>query len=506
MSSSGTPDQILPRRVLVTGATGYVGGRLVPRLLADGDEVVCLARNALALDRPFTPNVDVVEGSADDEDAVARAAAGCTTAYYLIHSLDEDDFEAQDRRLATSFRAGCERAGVERIVYLGGLGEGDEHLSAHLRSRQEVGEILAAGSVAVTEIRAAIIIGSGSASFEMLRWLTELLPVMTTPSWVNSTRCQPTGIGDVLEALARARNRDLPGHDILELGGPDVVTYHDMMDTYADAAGLPRRRIIGLPTLSPGLSAHWVALVTPLPGTLARQLVGSLVNDVVVTGTSAAEELSLDVQTFEASVREAIRMVDDLAIPTSWSANSRADLDAIPDADDPEWAGGKVFQDVRTATSDTADPDAVFSVIASLGGQMGWMWGAWLWRLRGVMDQLVGGIGLRRGRRHPHDLVVGDAVDFWRVVDLEPGRFLRLRAEMRLPGFAWLEWSISTTETDQGNRQTELVQRARYVPRGVLGRLYWYSVVPFHQLIFPKMLEQIMAAAEKASEAEPVTR
>ncbi|MDW3218987.1 MAG: SDR family oxidoreductase [Acidimicrobiales bacterium] len=502
-------DPISSRRVLVTGATGYVGGRLVPRLLDDGDEVVCLVRNPASLDRPFTPAVTTVEGSADDPDAVAEAARGCSVAYYLIHSLDGDDFEQRDRDLAEAFRTGCERAGVERIVYLGGLGAEDDDLSPHLRSRQEVGAVLAAGPIAVTELRAAVIIGSGSASFEMLRWLTELLPIMTTPSWVNSTKCQPTGINDVLEALCAARHRTVAGHDVLELGGPDVVTYREMMDIYAEAAGLPRRRIIGLPTLSPGLSAHWVALVTPLPATLARQLVDSLVNDVVVTGESAADALGLDVQSFESAVREAIRMVDDLVIPTRWSGNSRAELDATPDADDPDWAGGKVFEDVRRVVTPATSPQSVYGVVTSLGGERGWLWGSWLWWVRGALDQLAGGIGLRRGRRHPYELAVGDAVDFWRVVDLEPDRFLRLRAEMKLPGYAWLEWTISPTTDASGQHATEVVQRARYVPRGLLGRLYWYSVVPFHHVIFPKMIGAILRAAEAetiaGTDAEAVT-
>ncbi len=491
----------MTERILVTGATGYIGGRLVPRLLGEGAEVVCLVRPHSTLDRPFAGDVDTVHGSADDIDAVADAARGCRVAYYLIHSLDVEDFEERDREMAEAFRRGCERAGVERIVFLGGLGNEDEELSPHLRSRQETGRVLAAGSVAVTELRAAIIIGSGSASFEMLRSLTEMLPIMTTPRWVNETRCQPTAIDDVLDALKSARHRSAPGHDVLELGGPDVVTYREMMDTYARVAGLPRRRIIGLPILSPKLSSHWVGLVTPLPTTLAKQLVGSLVNDVVVTKNPATEALDLEPLGFEQSVGRALAMIDDLVIPTSWSDNARADLDATPDADDPVWAGGQVLEDRRTVTSTNASPSDVFRVVTGLGGDRGWMWGDWLWRIRGVLDQLFGGSGIRRGRRHPDELAVGDAVDFWRVVGLDPDRHLRLRAEMLLPGFAWLEWTIETKPGPDGE-VTELRQRARYVPKGLFGRIYWFVLVPFHQILFPRLAARIMAEAEKLSQEE----
>ncbi|MGB5755650.1 MAG: SDR family oxidoreductase [Acidimicrobiales bacterium] len=490
-------------RILVTGATGYIGGRLVPRLLGEGAEVVCLVRPRSSLDRPFANAVDIAPGSADDIVAVAEAARGCRVAYYLIHSLDVEDFEKRDREMAEAFRRGCEKAGVERIVFLGGLGNEDEELSAHLRSRQETGRVLAAGSVAVTELRAAIIIGSGSASFEMLRSLTEMLPVMTTPRWVNQTRCQPTAIDDVLDALVAARHRTEPGHDVLELGGPDVVTYREMMNTYAKVAGLPRRRIIGLPILSPKLSSHWVGLVTPLPTTLAKQLVGSLINDVVVTRNPASEALGLDPLGFEESVERALAMIDDLVIPTSWSGHAGADLDATPDADDPVWAGGQVFEDRRTETSTIAQPADVFRVVTGLGGERGWMWGDWLWRVRGLLDQVFGGSGVRRGRRHPDELALGDAVDFWRVVGLEPDRHLRLRAEMLLPGFAWLEWTIETRPGPDGEI-TELLQRARYVPKGLFGRIYWFALVPFHQILFPRLAARIMEKAEKGATKEPV--
>ena len=488
-----------PTSILVSGATGYVGGRLIPRLLADKHRIVCLVRPQSSLDRPFADDVTIARGSADSADDVARAAEGCRVAYYLIHSLGLDDFAEHDRRMAEAFREGCVRAGVERIIYLGGLGRDDDDLSPHLASRQEVGRVLGAGSVAVTELRAAIIIGSGSASFEMLRSLTETLPVMVTPRWVQETRCQPVAIRDVLTCLQRAVGRTGPGHEILELGGPDQLTYVEMMQGYAAVAGLRRRLIIGLPTLSPSLSAHWVTLVTPLPAVLARQLVDSLINDVIVTETSATEQLHVEPLGFRDAVERTLQMVSDLVIPTRWTGSPTIPLlEATPNPEDPDWASGSVLEDVRRTTT-TAAPSDVFRVVSGIGGDRGWMTGNWMWRIRGLADKVVGGVGLRRGRRHPLDLAVGDAVDFWRVESLEADRFLRLRAEMKLPGHAWLEWRIGV---DDGTTIVE--QAARFVPRGALGRAYWYGLVPFHWLIFPRMLAKIVEAAEAADRSMTV--
>ncbi len=484
-------------KILVAGATGYIGGRLVPHLLDAGETVVCLVRHTSSIDRPFADQVTIARGSANNVNEVTEAAKGCKNAYYLIHSLGSKDFEKRDREMAEAFRKGCEQAGVDQIIYLGGLGNEKDELSAHLRSRQETGQVLAAGKIAVTELRAAIIIGSGSASFEMLRSLTEILPFMVTPSWVNKTRCQPTSVDDVMDALLSARHRASTGHDVLELGGPDIVTYREMMDVYAEAAHLPKRKIVGLPLVTPRLSSYWVSLVTPLPNTLSKQLVTSLINDVVVTRNSAASALKLTPMNFKASVEKALSMVEDLQIPTRWSGNAHSAYDATPDADDPHWAGGKVFEDRRSLTTDKARAEDIFLSLSSLGGKRGWLSSNILWRIRGGIDKLIGGSGLRRGRRHPTLLEVGDTVDFWRVVKKEQDKHLRLIAEMRLPGFAWLEWQIET-ETTTGKQSATVTQRARFVPKGLFGRIYWFSLAPFHRFIFPDLLSKIVSDAENS--------
>ncbi len=472
------------RRVLLTGVSGYIGGRLAPRLADAGLEVVGVSRSPEDLPPSLAEHLEAVEADVGDPDSVAAAAEGVDVAYFFVHSLGADDFEERDRELAEAFRIGCERAGVGRIVYLGGLGDERDELSPHLRSRQEVGRVLADGPIPVTELRAALVIGSGSASFEMLRWLTEVLPVMIVPRWVTETRCQPTAVDDVLDALEAAARRTEPGHDVLELGGADVMTYAEMMQCYAEVAELPARRIAPVPVLTPGLSSHWVSLVTPLPGDLARDLVHSLVNDVVVTRRPAADALGLEPVGLAEAIHRSLARVDDLEIPTHWTGDRLEELAALPDVDDPEWAGGTVLEDVRCRDLDPGEVDRVWRAISSLGGRTGWLAGSWLWEVRGLLDKAFGGVGLRRGRRDPHALRKGDVLDFWRVDSIEHGRFLRLRAEMKLPGEAWLEWEI-----DDGTLQ----QRARYVPKGLWGRAYWYALLPIHAYLFPRMLDALVA-------------
>jgi uncharacterized protein YbjT (DUF2867 family) len=494
-------------RVLVTGATGYIGGRLVPVLLERGHEVVCAARTPAKLDdRPWRGDVEVARVDVLQPDTLAVACRGVEVVYHLVHSMDgEPGFAERDRRAAANVRDAAAAAGAGRIVYLGGLGREDDHLSDHLHSRQEVGRVLASGTVPVTELRAAIIIGSGSASFEMLRHLVEVLPIMTTPRWV-STRCQPVAVRDVLRALCDVIETPLAAGKVYELGGPDVLTYAELMQTYAEVAGLRRRIILPVPVLSPKLSSLWVGLVTPLPTGLARPLIDSLVNEVVVRDDAFQRDLPRPMIPAAEALRLALMRIQDLDVATTWAGAGGAAMGDTPapgpaspanpedpQPDDPSWAGGTVYADERVAVSQ-APPEALFAAVCAIGGGRGYHTPRWMWELRGVLDKLVGGIGLRRGRRHPVLLGVGEVVDFWRVEALERPHLLRLKAEMKVPGEAWLEFRIEAQGT--GSR---LTQRARFHPRGLWGRLYWGVLVPFHGLIFPRM------ARELAREAEQIT-
>jgi uncharacterized protein YbjT (DUF2867 family) len=480
-------------RVLVTGATGYIGGRLVPALLAAGHEVRCLARSPekLAQD-PWRQQVEVVQGDVLDSKAVESALDGCDVAYYLVHSMDGgEDFRERDRRAAISFRDAADAAGLRRIVYLGGLGEGDD-LSRHLASRQEVGQLLALGRTPVTEIRAAVIIGSGSVSFEMMRYLTEVLPVMVTPKWVR-TQCQPIAIRNVLEILVAALVEGGDDNLVWEIGGPDRLTYEEMMRVYAEVAGLPRRLIIPVPLLSPQLSRHWIGLVTPLPVGVAKPLVNSLRNEVIVADNTVAERLSHELLPFREAVERALQRSMDGEVTTRWSDATTHPAEAQPT--DPSWAGGTLkIDDRRVLTS--APPSDVYWAFARIGGDVGYYVANWVWRLRGLFDSLIGGVGLRRGRRHPEEIHPGEALDFWRVVAVDPGRRLVLWAEMKLPGKGWLEFEALPTADG-----TELRQTAFFEPRGLFGRLYWLVLVPFHQLIFGQMVKRIARVAERRGDA-----
>lgn len=484
-------------RVLVTGATGYIGGRLVDHLLDRGHQVVCLARTPAKLDdAPWRDRVRVVRGDVGVPETLAPALEGVDAAYYLVHAIGTaSDWQAQEARDAATFRDTAARAGLGQIVYLGGLGDEDERrLSPHLQSRHEVGRILARGPVPVTELRAAVIIGSGSASFEMLRHLVEVLPVMVTPRWVR-TRCQPIAVRDVLTYLVGVLGDPRAFGRVLPIGGPEVLTYQEMLAVYAEVAGLRRRRIVPVPVLSPRLSSLWIGLVTPLPPQLARPLVDGLANEVVVRDDAITAIVPLERTPYREAVRLALRRVADLDVETSWiDAESRSP--AGPGPLDPEWAGGTLLGDTEVVYS-PASPDAVFGAVRGVGGERGWYAYDWLWELRGLLDRLVGGPGMRRGRRHPDELGVGDAVDFWRVEALEPGRHLRLRAEMRLPGEAWLEWTIAPSGSG-----TCLEQRARFYPRGLAGRCYWYALLPFHRMIFRRLANELGRVASRYERRE----
>ena len=480
--------------VVVTGATGYVGGRLVPELLDAGYRVRCIVRTPETLeDRSWRPQVEVVRADLLLSDQVGRALDGASRAFYLVHSMSvSSDFEDLEVEMAEIFATRAEEADLKQIVYLGGLGDDRKSHSRHLSSRHRVGKILASGRTPVTELRAAVIIGSGSASFEMLRSLVEVLPFMIVPRWVTQTRCQPVAIGDVLRFLVTVLNNEAALSRSFDVGGPDVVTYRQMMDTYAEVAGLRRRIILPVPVLTPGLSSHWVNLVSPLPIRLARSLIGSLTSDVVVGKNSITEVVDVEAEELRSSIGRTVTKVGDLQVPTRWSTTSTGREAAWPELGDPDWSGGRVLIDDRRRAS-RADPECVMEVLRAVGGSNGWFAFDRLWAVRGFVDKLVGGVGLRRGRRHPTDLRVGDSVDFFSVVHIDD-RSLRLLAEMRIPGHAWLEWLVTKTETGSLIRQ-----RALFSPRGVLGRLYWYALVAPHSLIFRSMLSKISGVAERRS-------
>jgi uncharacterized protein YbjT (DUF2867 family) len=495
------PDGTTPKTCLVTGATGYIGGRLVPELLDRGYRVRVMTRSARRLrDHPWVDRVEVVEADAAEPDQVAAACAGADVVYYLIHALASGSgFEEADRRAAEVMARATREAGVGRLVYLSGLTPEGEELSKHLRSRAEVADLLLGSGVPTVVLRAAVILGSGSASFEMLRYLTERLPVMITPRWVQS-RIQPIAVRDVLHYLVGCAELPAEVSRNFDIGGPDVMTYEDMMQRFAAVAGLPRRRIIPVPFFSPGLSSHWVGVITPVPASLGRNLVESLKNTVVCTEHDIARWIPDPPEGllgFEDAVRLALEKIRDHAVATRWSSASvpGAPSESLPT--DPGWAGGSLYVDERSRTT-SASPEALWRVVEGIGGDAGWYSFPLAWEVRGWLDRFVGGVGLRRGRRDPADLQLGDAVDWWRVEELDEGTLLRLRAEMRLPGLAWLEFHVEH-DAEAG---TVLRQRATFHPSGLLGQLYWWGVAPFHGVVFGGMLRNICRAAERGTAAE----
>ncbi|WJV44116.1 SDR family oxidoreductase [Streptomyces flavofungini] len=492
-----------PLNCLVTGASGYVGGRLVPELLEAGHHVRCLARAPDKLrDHPWAGDVDAVRGDVTDEESVAAAMSGIDVAYYLVHALGSGaGFEETDRRAARVFAEQAHAAGVRRIVYLGGLtprGVPEDELSPHLRSRAEVGRIFLDGPVPATVLRAAVVIGSGSASFEMLRYLTERLPVMVTPSWVH-TRTQPIGIRDVLRYLVGSATMPQDVDRAFDIGGPDVLTYRRMMRGYAAVAGLRKRIVVPVPMLTPRLSSHWVGLVTPVPAAIARPLTESLRHEVVCHEHDIARyvpDLPGRPLPFDEALALALRRVREAQVATRWSSASVPGAPSDPLPTDPDWAGGSLYEDERQRAVDVP-PDVLWKVIEGVGGDNGWYSMPLAWAVRGRLDRFVGGVGLRRGRRDAARLRVGDCLDFWRVEEIEPGRLLRLRAEMRLPGLAWLEMYA---ESDDAGR-TRYRQRALFHPRGLLGHAYWWAVFPFHAVVFGGMARNITQAAAKGLDA-----
>jgi uncharacterized protein YbjT (DUF2867 family) len=460
-------------RILIVGASGYIGGRLAPLLKAKGHDLVLMSRDARPLAARF-PEARVVAADLLDPSTLPAALEGIEVAYYLAHSMGagERGFAERDRQAARSFAQEAARAGVSRIIYLGGLGDDSAGLSHHLASRHETGAELAAHGVPVTEFRAAVIIGSGSASFEILRHLTERLPIMITPRWVG-THCQPIGIREVLDYLAAALDHP-EATGIVEIGGPDVLSYGDMMRTYARLRGL-RRLMIPVPVLTPRLSSYWVNLVSPVPAAIARPLIEGLRNEVVVRDPGPATGFGLQPQPYVEALQLAIDRTDRHDVESTWfdalAAPDKASLSSLTSTE------GMIIE--RRQQSVPASPELVFAEVESVGGEGGWPYANLLWRVRGLADRVVGGVGMRLGRRDPGHLRVGDALDFWRVEEIRRPTLLRLRAEMRVPGRAWLQYEVTPTEAG-----CRLVQTAFFEPKGLAGLAYWYVLYPVHGLIF----------------------
>jgi uncharacterized protein YbjT (DUF2867 family) len=467
----------------------------VPELLAAGYPVRCMARDPGKLsDRPWSGGVEVAAADAMEGTGVRRALEGVDVAYYLIHSLGTGaSFEHRDRDAAGIFADAAMSAGVKRIVYLGGIVSGDgSGLSPHLRSRAEVGDILLGGGVPAAALQAAVIIGSGSASFETLRYLTERLPVMVTPKWVG-TRIQPIAVRDVLRYLAGCAALPAGVSRRFDIGGPDVLTYAEMMRRYSEVAGLRPRVLVPVPLLTPRLSSLWVGLVTPVPAGLP--LVESLRNEVVCCEHDIAEYVPDPPEgllPLDRAIALALRHTREGAVSTRWSSAATPGAPSDPLPSDPWWAGGSLYVDARLSVV-RASPAALWRVIGGIGGETGWYSFPAAWAVRGLLGRLAGGVGLRRGRRDPRHLLVGDALDFWRAEAITPGSLLRLRAEMKLPGLAWLEMAVGRDH----DGMTTYSQRAIFQPRGLAGHAYWRSISPFHGVIFGGMPRNITAAAER---------
>jgi uncharacterized protein YbjT (DUF2867 family) len=487
--------------IAIAGATGYIGGRLAPRLLRDGYRLRCLVRSKEKLaDREWAqePRVEIVAVDLHDTARLAGHLRGCSAAFYLVHSMMSAGagYATMDATLASEFAEAAQAASLPRIVYLGGLGETGPDLSEHLSSRRDVEGALASGGVPVTVLRAAMIVGSGSASFEILRYLVERLPIMITPKWV-STPCQPIAIRNVIEYLAGTLSAPATAGETFDIGGSEVLNYRELMRIMAEELGLRHRWVIPLPVLTPKLSSYWIHLVTPLSHKIGKPLAEGLRNPVICRDDRITRLIPQKLLSVREAIRAALVRIAEHRVETNWSM-------AGPIPGDPDWSGGTTFRDRRELQADVPDW-AMFRAVCRVGGGHGWYAAQWLWRLRGWMDVLVGGPGLRRGRRDPEAVGYGEALDFWRVVGYTANRTLALRAEMKLPGDALLQFQV----TPVGAGRCRLEQVALFQPRGLLGLMYWYAVLPFHHIVFSGMLRGIarealqIAAIPAAPAGEP---
>jgi uncharacterized protein YbjT (DUF2867 family) len=489
--------------ILVTGATGYVGGRLIPALLDAGYRVRAMGRSMSKLScRPWArhPQIELVQGDVLDPDSLIAAAAGCRMAYYLVHSMiaEKGSFAEADRQAARNMVAAAASAGLERMIYLGGLAEAkDGILSKHLQSRIEVADILQAGPVPTTDLRAPMILGSGSASFEILRYLVERLPAMVTPRWVRSLN-QPIAIRDVIAYLLGCLDKDQTIGATFDIGGPDILTYQDLLEIYAEEAGLPKRLIVPVPVLTPTLSAYWIRFISPVPTSIGLPLTEGLTSDAVCTENRIKDIIPLELLSCREAIRLALDRVQQEQVETCWLDAGELIEPEWAHCGDADWAGGTLL-DVGYRLRINATADEVWRPIGKIGGNTGWYFMNVLWRLRGFLDRLIGGVGLKRGRRHPTELMVGDALDFWRVLKVDPPRRLLLLAEMKAPGEALLDFQIKAG----GDSQVELQLLSRFLPRGLLGILYWYAMYPLHAWLFSGLLRSIADTIGKPVMAAP---